>query len=662
MSSFFDTKIEFLKGVGPQKASLLGEELSIFTYGDLLEHYPFRHEDRTQFHRICELNDQLPAAQIKGRLRSLEKIGEGKKQRLVGDFTDGTGTLTLTWFQAITWLEKSLKPGNEYIVYGKPTLFGGSFQITHPEMDVLTPANENKGYFQAIYPLTEKLKRKYVDSKQIGKWTRTLLDLALPHIKETLPSDLVERFRLISKKEAVFFIHHPPHFEALRQANRRLKFEELFYNQLRLISQKLLRREEYPGQIFNETELLRSFVQEHLAFELTNAQKRVMKEIRSDFVSGKQMNRLLQGDVGSGKTVVGFMAMLLAINSKTQACLMAPTEILANQHYEGIKKWGDTMGLNIVKLTGSTKKKERTVIHEGLQNGEIHIIVGTHALLEDVVQFKDLGLCVIDEQHRFGVAQRAKLWEKNKRIHPHILVMTATPIPRTLAMTLYGDLDISIIDELPKGRKPIQTVHRYDSDRLRVFEFLRSEIAKKRQVYIVYPLIEESEQMDFKNLMDGYESISRAFPTCALSIVHGKMKAAEKDYEMQRFKKGETEIMVATTVVIGSGSKARGIFDDVPLVGARPGHNPGNAYVTVELEPVGLFHGQRIAHLGKCVRIHEHHRVGERVLHFLDPCLQHDAGTVRDAFERGLDRFIEDVHVLQSDLLVRVDELVEEVI
>lgn len=549
MSSFFDTKIEFLKGVGPQKASLLGEELGIFTYGDLLEHYPFRHEDRTQFHRICELNDQLPAAQIKGRLRSLEKIGEGKKQRLVGDFTDGTGTLTLTWFQAITWLEKSLKPGNEYIVYGKPTLFGGSFQITHPEMDVLTPANENKGYFQAIYSLTEKLKRKYVDSKQIGKWTRTLLDLALPHIKETLPSNLVERFRLISKKEAVFFIHHPPHFEALRQANRRLKFEELFYNQLRLISQKLLRREEYPGQIFSETELLRTFVQEHLAFELTNAQKRVMKEIRSDFVSGKQMNRLLQGDVGSGKTVVGFMAMLMAINNKTQACLMAPTEILANQHYEGIKKWGDSMGLNIVKLTGSTKKKERTVIHEGLQNGEIHIIVGTHALLEDVVQFKDLGLCVIDEQHRFGVAQRAKLWEKNKRIHPHILVMTATPIPRTLAMTLYGDLDISIIDELPKGRKPIQTVHRYDSDRLRVFEFLRSEIAKKRQVYIVYPLIEESEQMDFKNLMDGYESISRAFPLCALSIVHGKMKAAEKDYEMQRFKKGETEIMVATTVI-----------------------------------------------------------------------------------------------------------------
>lgn len=549
MSSFFDTKIEFLKGVGPQKASLLGEELGIFTYGDLLEHYPFRHEDRTQFHRINELNEQLPAAQIKGRLRSLEKIGEGKKQRLVGDFTDGTGTLTLTWFQAITWLEKSLKPGNEYIAYGKPTLFGGSFQITHPEMDVLTPANENKGYFQAIYSLTEKLKRKYIDSKQIGKWTRTLLDLALPHIKETLPSNLVERFRLISKKEAVFFIHHPPHFEALRQANRRLKFEELFYNQLRLISQKLLRREEYPGQIFSETELLRTFVQEYLAFELTNAQKRVMKEIRSDFVSGKQMNRLLQGDVGSGKTVVGFMAMLLAINSKTQACLMAPTEILANQHYEGIKKWGDTMGLNIVKLTGSTKKKERTVIHEGLQNGEIHIIVGTHALLEDVVQFKDLGLCVIDEQHRFGVAQRAKLWEKNKRIHPHILVMTATPIPRTLAMTLYGDLDISIIDELPKGRKPIQTVHRYDSDRLRVFEFLRSEITKKRQVYIVYPLIEESEQMDFKNLMDGYESISRAFPTCALSIVHGKMKAAEKDYEMQRFKKGETEIMVATTVI-----------------------------------------------------------------------------------------------------------------
>ncbi|MFN8358030.1 MAG: ATP-dependent DNA helicase RecG [Spirosomataceae bacterium] len=548
-SGFFDTKIEFLKGVGPQRGALLNTELGIFNFGDLLQHYPFRYEDRTRFYSISELNEQMEAAQVKGRLRNFERIGEGPKERLVASFTDGTGVLELVWFQGVSWLEKNLRRDGEYVIYGKPSQFGGRFQISHPELEILSPENEKGGYWQPVYNLTEKLRKKYVDSRAIGKWQRTLLEQAYPHIRETLPDALIQKYRLISKREALWNIHVPQSEQALHQAKRRLKFEELFYNQLRLIKQKILRKVEYEGQVFNKTALVSEFYKNHLPFELTNAQKKVIREIFEDLRSGKQMNRLLQGDVGSGKTIVAFICMLLAIDNGAQACLMAPTEILADQHYENLKEFADKLGLSIARLTGSTRAKGRRLIHEGLLDGSLHIIVGTHALLEDKVQFKNLGFCIIDEQHRFGVAQRAKLWAKNEHISPHILVMTATPIPRTLAMTLYGDLDVSIIDELPAGRKPIKTVHRYDSHRLTVFGFMRDEIRKGRQIYVVYPLIEESEKLDFKDLMDGYDSVTRAFPECQVSIVHGKMKGHDKDYEMQRFVRRETQIMVATTVI-----------------------------------------------------------------------------------------------------------------
>lgn len=546
---FFDTKIEFLKGVGPQKAALLNQELGIFTFGDLIQHYPFRHEDRTVFHQIKNLNDQLPAAQIKGRLREWTLTGEGNKKRLVAYFTDGTGILELVWFQSIAWYEKNLRPNTEYIVFGKPVAFGGRWSITHPELDLITPENESGGFWQPIYPLTEKLRRKFVDSRTISRMMKSLLEVSRSHIRETLPETLVQKYRLVSKADALWNFHLPQNAHWLHQAQRRLKFEELFYNQFRLIKNKLLHKTEYPGMIFGHTNLVKQFYENHLPFTLTNAQIRVLSEIHEDLKTGRQMNRLLQGDVGSGKTIVAFISMLFALDNDAQACLMAPTEILADQHYQGLKKFADALGVNICKLTGSTKKKERELIHKQLLDGSMHIIVGTHALIEDIVQFKNLGLCIIDEQHRFGVAQRAKLWAKNSRINPHMLVMTATPIPRTLAMTLYGDLDISAINELPAGRKPIKTVHRYDAHRLSVFGFLKDEIAKGRQIYMVYPLIEESEKMDLKDLMDGYESVSRAFPDVPLSILHGKMKSADKDYEMARFVRGETKIMVATTVI-----------------------------------------------------------------------------------------------------------------
>ena len=501
---FFDTKIEFLKGVGPQKAALLNQELGIFTFGDLIQHYPFRHEDRSVFHQIKDLNEQMPAAQIKGRLREFTLIGEGNKKRLVGHFSDSTGLIELVWFQSIVYYEKSLRPNAEYIVYGKPVLFGGRWSITHPEIDLLNAENERGGFWQPIYPLTEKLRRKFIDSKAISRMMRSLLEIAGTHIRETLPESLIQKYRLASKRDALWHFHLPQTQQQLHQAQRRLKFEELFYNQFRLIKNKLLHKTEYPGMVFSKSNLVKSFYDQHLPFALTNAQIRVLHEIHEDLKTGKQMNRLLQGDVGSGKTIVGFITMLFAIDNDAQACLMAPTEILADQHYQGLKKFADLLGVQIAKLTGSTKKKEREQIHAKLLSGELHIIVGTHALIEDIVQFKNLGLCIIDEQHRFGVAQRAKLWAKNERIYPHMLVMTATPIPRTLAMTLYGDLDISAIDELPAGRKPIKTVHRYDAHRSSVFGFLKEEINKGRQIYMVYPLIEESEKMDLKDLMDGY--------------------------------------------------------------------------------------------------------------------------------------------------------------
>ena len=548
-NSFFDTRIEFLKGVGSQKAALLNLELGIFNFGDLIQHYPFRHEDRTIFHKINSLNDQLPGAQIKGRLREFSIVGEGGKRRLVGYLTDGTGILELVWFQSITYFEKYLRPNAEYVVYGKPVSFGGRWSITHPEIELLTAENVQGGYWQPVYSLTEKLRRKFIDSKALSKMVRNLLEISRQHIHETLPVSLVQKYRLVSKADAVWNFHIPQSQQWLHQAQRRLKFEELFYNQFRLLKNKLLHKTEFPGLVFANTALVKDFYEHHLPFTLTGAQVKVLKEIHDDLKKGKQMNRLLHGDVGSGKTIVAFITMLFALDSNAQACLMAPTEILAGQHYQGLKKFADLLGINIGKLTGSTKKKEREIIHKQLLDGSMQILVGTHALIEDVVQFRNLGLCVIDEQHRFGVAQRSKLWAKNERINPHILVMTATPIPRTLAMTLYGDLDISAINELPAGRKPIKTVHRYDAHRLSVFGFLREEIQKGRQIYMVYPLIEESEKLDLKDLMDGYESVSRSFPDIQISILHGKMKSQDKDFEMGRFVRGETKIMVATTVI-----------------------------------------------------------------------------------------------------------------
>lgn len=548
-SHFFDTDIARLKGMWGQRADLFKTELRIFNYGDLIQYYPFRYEDRTQFHDISGLTDNMEYAQIKGRLRYVEKIGEGHKARLTGQFSDSTGVIELVWFQGITWLEKNLRTNSEYVIYGKPSFFQGRAQMQHPEMELLNETNAVGGHFQPVYNTTEKLKKRYIDSKIIANFQRSLLEEAYSHIRETLPEDITQKFRLIPKRDAVYNIHHPRSEQWLHQAKRRLKFEELFYNQLRLIKQKLLRRTEYEGQVFKSATLLTDFYKNHLPFDLTNAQKKVIREIFEDMKTGRQMNRLLQGDVGSGKTIVAFICMLLAIDNGCQACIMAPTEILADQHYQGLKKFANSLGIRIEKLTGSVRKKARVSIHEGLLDGSLKILVGTHALLEDVVQFQNLGLCVIDEQHRFGVAQRAKLWEKNKFIHPHILVMTATPIPRTLAMTLYGDLDVSTIDEMPAGRKPIKTVHRYDSHRLNVFGFMKDEIKKGRQIYVVYPLIEESEKMDYKDLTDGYESITRAFPEQHVSIVHGKMKPVDKDFEMARFVKAETQIMVATTVI-----------------------------------------------------------------------------------------------------------------
>ncbi len=549
MAGFFDTKIEFLKGVGPQRAELLNKELNIFTYGELLQHYPFRHEDRTRFYRINELHESMPAVQIRGKVDYFEQVGEGSKSRLVAYFVDGTGEMELVWFKNPQWVAKTLKRFADYVVFGKPQYYAGKFSIAHPEMELYEPQQASESGLQPVYNLSEKLRKKHLDSKDIGKMIRQVLEMAQPHLKETLPASLISRLNLISKREALENIHFPKNQPMLERALYRLKFEELFYNQMRLLKSKLIRKVEYEGQIFKTVPTLTTFYNEHLPFDLTNAQKRVIKEIYRDMCSGKQMNRLLQGDVGSGKTIVAFICMLMAIDNGAQACLMAPTEILSDQHYHGLKAFADQLGISIGRLTGSSKTSERKVLLEGLATGELKIVVGTHALLEDVVKFANLGLCVIDEQHRFGVAQRAKLWQKHATVYPHVLVMTATPIPRTLAMTLYGDLDVSVIDELPAGRKPIKTVHRYDANRLRVFGFMREQVQQGRQIYIVYPLIEESEKMDYKNLMDGYESIQRAFPECHLSIVHGRMKAQDKDFEMQRFIKRETQIMVATTVI-----------------------------------------------------------------------------------------------------------------
>lgn len=553
-SQVFQTPIEYLRGVGVSRADVLKKELQIFNFEDLLRHFPYKYIDRTRFYKVKDINAEMPYVQVLARLTQKEIVGEKHTKRLVAQAHDETGTIELVWFQGIKWIEKTLIPGKVYVLFGKPGSFNGKAQMAHPEMELYsTEVQQRKGNLtlQPAYSSTEKLKQFSLDSKGIQKLVAVLLEQQLKDIDENLPLYIINRFKLIDRASAYRHIHFPEDTAKLNEAIHRLKFEELFFLQFRLLRNKLLHTQKFKGNVFGSVgELFNQFYHEKLPFPLTNAQKRVLKEIRQDTQRGVQMNRLLQGDVGSGKTVVALMSMLIAIDNGFQTCIMAPTEILANQHYQTIKELVGDDFIEVGLLTGSTPQKNRKVLHEQLENGQLKILVGTHALIEDKVQYQNLGFVVIDEQHRFGVEQRAKLWRKNI-IPPHILVMTATPIPRTLAMTLYGDLDISVIDELPAGRKPIQTVHYYDTQRLRMFGFMKQEIAKGRQVYVVYPLIQESEKLDLKNLMDGIEVMSREFPLpdFRISIVHGKLKTAEKQFEMNRFIKGETQIMVATTVI-----------------------------------------------------------------------------------------------------------------
>jgi len=547
------TPIEYLKGVGPQKADVLKKEVQIFTIGDLLQYYPFRYIDRTKFHKINQIQADMIGAQILGRLTSLQEIGEKRGRRIVAQFRDDSGQMELVWFQSLAWVKKTLKVGAAYIIYGKPTEYNGTISMTHPEMDLYQSHEKKIGNqtMQPVYSSSEKLKKFNLDSKGIQKLQQTALETVFRSIQETLPKYLLEKHQLMPYQNAILSIHFPENEQLMHAAINRLKFEELFFIQLKLLRNKQLNTKKYKGHRFEQVgEKFNEFFNNKLPFELTGAQKRVVKEIRLDTNTGAQMNRLVQGDVGSGKTVVALMSMLLAIDNGFQACMMAPTEILATQHYHGIK---DLLGEDFCQvklLTGSTSTKARRIIHQELEEGTLDILIGTHALIEDKVKFKNIGFVVIDEQHRFGVEQRAKLWRKNA-IPPHMLVMTATPIPRTLAMTMYGDLDISIIDELPAGRKPIKTVHFFESQRLRVFGFMREEISKGRQIYVVYPLIKESEKMDLLFLEAGLESLLKEFPMpdYQISIVHGKMRVKEKEFEMQRFVKGQTQIMVATTVI-----------------------------------------------------------------------------------------------------------------
>ena len=551
--NLLETSIEFLKGVGPQRGDLLRKELNIHQYGDLLNLYPNRYIDRTRYYKINELQNSNSEIQIIGKVIHLKTVEQGKgRSRLVATFVDDTGQMELVWFQGQKWIKESLQLNTVYVIFGKVTSFNGTFNMAHPELETLeTHKASLRSAMQPVYPSTEKLNNKGINSKVISKLMQQLFIETQALFTETLPDSIINELHLVPKNIALFNIHFPKSQELLAKAQFRLKFEELFFIQLQLITKNLIRKHKIKGQPFEHVgTYFNTFYKNHLPFDLTQAQKRVLKEIRNDLGSHAQMNRLLQGDVGSGKTIVALMCMLLAKDNGFQSCLMAPTEILANQHFMGISELAQPLQLNIKLLTGSTKPAERKIIYQELEEGTLDILIGTHALLEDKVQFNNLGLAIIDEQHRFGVEQRSRLWKKAS-IPPHILVMTATPIPRTLAMSLYGDLDISVIDELPPGRKPIQTVHRYDAHRLKVWKFLKDEIAKGRQVYIVYPLIQESEKMDYKDLMDGYESISRDFPLphYSISIVHGKMKPTDKDEEMKRFVEGKTNIMIATTVI-----------------------------------------------------------------------------------------------------------------
>ncbi len=554
MAEFLKSPIEFLKGVGPKRAELLNKELSIFTFGDLLFHYPHRYIDKTQFHRIGDLTPESKEVQIKGILRRLDFAGEGRKRRLVGTFRDSSGVIQLVWFSALHWLERQLVVGQEYVVFGRVNAFKQQLSIPHPEMEAVGNQNvQEAATFAPVYPSTEKLNTKGLDAKARRRISRTLLEqLPVEAVPENLPDYIREKLGSPTRYEAIQAIHFPRNSAELEAASNRLKFEELFFLQLRLLQIRNGRSNKFKGQVFDQVgAYFNQFYKDVLPFELTNAQKRVIKEIRQDLRGGIQMNRLLQGDVGSGKTVVGLMCMLIALDNGFQACMMAPTEILAQQHYVSIAAYLRDMDIEVGFLSGSVKGKARREVLEGLETGRVQIIIGTHALLEDPVLFNNLGLAITDEQHRFGVAQRAKLWKKGRGLPPHILVMTATPIPRTLAMTLYGDLDLSVIDELPPGRKEIKTLHRTENHRMRVIGFMREQIALGRQVYVVFPLIEESEKLDLQNLEEGYEAMKREFhePEYQISIVHGRMKAADKDYEMQRFVNGQSHIMVATTVI-----------------------------------------------------------------------------------------------------------------
>ncbi len=548
-----DKPIEFLKGVGPQRSEVLKKELGIFTWLDLLQHFPFRYVDKSRIYTIREIIPGTQYIQLNGIIQKVDLIKKGRVKRLTALFADETGTIELVWFKGIQWIAKILKPNQRYTIFGKPTYYNGKLNMAHPELDFDTPENPAGAMpLEPVYPATEKLKSKGLDSRGIMKIMQNLVkQLSPPQLPENLPPWVIEQQHLSPRFEALMNIHFPENEQMLKLAQFRLKFEELFFVQLLLLQQKSLRHKRFKGLRFPEIgDLFNRFYKEQLDFPLTGAQKRVLKEIRKDLNSGKQMNRLLQGDVGSGKTVVALMCMLMAIDNQFQAAIMVPTEILAQQHDQSIREAVQELGLITALLTSSVKGKKRKEILAALMAGEIHLLIGTHALIEEEVRFKNLGIVIIDEQHRFGVAQRARLWKKNIQ-PPHVLVMTATPIPRTLAMTLYGDLDVSVIDEMPPGRKPVQTVHRTDSSRIRVFGFLKEQIGLGRQVYIVYPLIRESEKLDYKDLLDGYESIVREFPLpqYKVSIVHGKMKSEDKEFEMQRFIRGETHIMVATTVI-----------------------------------------------------------------------------------------------------------------
>ncbi len=551
MHNFLKQDIQFLPGVGPVRGDILRKEIGIHTFEDLLYYFPYRYVDKSKFYKVNETHPDLPYIQIRGTIRNYTTIGGGRKKRLVAAFGDDSGTIELIWFKGTKWIPENFPPGKEVVVFGKPSVYNRKINLVHPEIEDPAKVKKVSSSLQAVYSTTEKMKDNYLPSKAISKLQSNLIHILPSAFSETLPSWLLKKLKLVTLDTALKQIHFPDSVNDQKRAELRLKFEELFYIQLNILQKRTIRKTEYSGNKFPHVgEHLNAFYREKLPFELTDAQKRVMKEIRADLGSGKQMNRLLQGDVGSGKTLVALMSMLIALDNKFQACLMAPTEILAKQHYASINKFLDGLNINVELLTGSTKNADRQRIHTTLSDNSLHILIGTHALLEDVVQFDNLGLVIIDEQHRFGVAQRAKLWKKSK-VLPHILVMTATPIPRTLSMTLYGDLDISVIDELPPGRKPIITKHFFDNQRLRVFGFIREEIRKGRQVYIVYPLIRESEKMDYKDLEDGLESIARAFPPpeYAISVVHGRMKPEEKEIAMNHFVAGRTHIMVATTVI-----------------------------------------------------------------------------------------------------------------